>query len=250
MLFRSKSTTDENGMLVGVDDTVPSLNKMEDALDKQAAFMDEYRQNLATAQAKGISEDLLAEFASDFSQESADFLHLIANASPQDLEAFKSSYKKMAEAKEPLTKSLTEMKLQADDEFNELVAKAKEAAINLNNGEIAKESMASTVEGIANGIAEKVPEVKEAVDALNAELSRLGSMQDYDVFGGLSSGGGFSFKFTTDGSFANGTDYVPSVRRLVWAGKHQLGNAAWGASFPSERALPAGGFGSVHTPSP
>ena len=42
----------------------------------------------------------------------------------------------------------------------------------------------------------------------------------------------------------------PSVRRLVWAGKHQLGNAAWGASFPSERALPAGGFGSVHTPSP
>ena len=40
------------------------------------------------------------------------------------------------------------------------------------------------------------------------------------------------------------------VRRLVWAGKHQLGHAAWGASFPSERALPAGGFGSVHTPSP
>ena len=39
-------------------------------------------------------------------------------------------------------------------------------------------------------------------------------------------------------------------RRLVWAGKPQLGNAAWGASFPSERALPAGGFGSVHTPSP
>ena len=29
-----------------------------------------------------------------------------------------------------------------------------------------------------------------------------------------------------------------------------VNNAAWGASFPSERALPAGGFGSVHTPSP
>src|SRR5574337_2003189 len=43
---------------------------------------------------------------------------------------------------------------------------------------------------------------------------------------------------------------IPSVRRLGWAGKHQLGNAAWGASFPSERALPARRFGSVHTPSP
>ena len=27
-----------------------------------------------------------------------------------------------------------------------------------------------------------------------------------------------------------------AVRRLVWAGKPQLGNAAWGASFPSESA--------------
>ena len=32
---------------------------------------------------------------------------------------------------------------------------------------------------------------------------------------------------------------IPSVRHLDWAGKHQLGNAAWGASFPSERPLPA-----------
>ena len=43
---------------------------------------------------------------------------------------------------------------------------------------------------------------------------------------------------------------IPSVRRLVWAGKHQLGKAAWGASFPSERALLPGGFGSLHSPSP
>ena len=38
--------------------------------------------------------------------------------------------------------------------------------------------------------------------------------------------------------------------KVIKQKKHQLGNAAWGASFPSERALPAGGFGSVHTPSP
>ena len=43
---------------------------------------------------------------------------------------------------------------------------------------------------------------------------------------------------------------IPSVRRLVWAGKHQLGKAAWGASFPSERALLAAGFGSLHSTSP
>ena len=61
----------------------------------------------------------------------------------------------------------------------------------------------------------------------------------------------FRFEGEIKSPQARGTGtLILSVRRLVWAGKHQLGNAAWGASFPSERALPAGGFGSVHTPSP
>ena len=204
-----------NKKFTGYDD-IPTISNMTKALDDQAAFMAEYQRNLIAAQARGISKDLLGEFASDFSQESADFLYLIANSSEKELQTFKDSYNKMAKAKDPLTESLVELRLQADDEFNELVNKAKEAAINLNNGDVAKDSMASTVEGIANGIKEKLPEVKEAVDALNAELQRLGTMKNYDVFGGLSSGGGFSFKFTTDGSFANGTDYVPFDNYLAY----------------------------------
>jgi hypothetical protein len=201
----------------GYDD-IPTISNMTKALDDQAAFMDEYRKNLATAQARGISEDLLGEFASDFSQESADFLYLIANSSEKELQAFKDSYNKMAKTKDPLTESLVELRLQADDEFNELVNKAKEAAINLNNGDVAKDSMASTVEGIANGIKEKVPEVKEAVDALNAELERLGSFADYNVFGELNTGTGLSFKFGVgaDGSASKGMDYVPFDNYLAY----------------------------------
>ena len=37
---------------------------------------------------------------------------------------------------------------------------------------------------------------------------------------------------------------------LSLGGEAPAWESAWGASFPSERALPAGGFGSVHTPSP
>ena len=171
--------------------------------------MQEYQANLALAQSRGVSKDLLAEFASDFSQESADFLHLIAHASDAELAEFKKSYEKMAKSKDPLVKSMTELKLQADEEFTELVNKAKQAAIDLNNGEIAKESMESTVQGIADGIKDKVPEVKEAVDALNAELERLGKSSNYNVFGGLSGTGiNISFGKTPD-SNAKGLDYVP-----------------------------------------
>ena len=218
-LERQQKAQQQDGKLVGVDDTLPSLNKMTDALKNQAKFMEEYQKNLEEAQNKGISKELLAEFASDFSQESADFLHLIVTAGADDLKAFKDSYQKMADAKDPLVKSMTDLKLQADDEFQEMVARVKQAAADLNNSEVAQESMAATVQGIANGIAEKVPEVKEAVDALNAELERLGSFADYNVFGELNTGTGLSFKFGVggvDGEAAKGMDYVPFDNYLAY----------------------------------
>ena len=40
------------------------------------------------------------------------------------------------------------------------------------------------------------------------------------------------------------------TQRLVWAAKQALGNAALGALCARQRALLAGGFGSLHTPGP
>ena len=40
------------------------------------------------------------------------------------------------------------------------------------------------------------------------------------------------------------------AQRLVWGDKQPLGNAALGALFAGQRALLAGGFGSLHTPGP
>ena len=44
--------------------------------------------------------------------------------------------------------------------------------------------------------------------------------------------------------------FFTSAQRLVWAAKQALGNAALGALFARQRALLAGGFGSLHTPGP
>lgn len=198
----------------GEDKAVPSLQNMRKTFEDNLAFINEYQANLELAKKNGASDELLAQFA-DFSQENAGYLHLLAHGTPQEVKAVTDAYAKMAEAKKPLVEALTETKLKADESFNELVAKAKEAAVQLNAGDVAKESMASTVQGIADGIAEKVPEVKAEVDALNAELARLGSLQNLDVFGGLD-GGGISFKFTPDGTFAKGTDYIPFDNYLAY----------------------------------
>lgn len=201
--------------LKGEESAVPSLQNMRKTFEENLKFIQEYQKDLELAKKNGASDELLAQFA-DFSQENAAYLHLLAHGTPKEVKQVTDAYQSMSDAKKPLIKALTETKLKADETFNDLVEKAKEAAIKLNNSEVAQDSMAATVEGIAKGIADKVPEVKEAVDALNAELARLGEMKDYNVFGGLQSGGAFSFHFTPDGSFAVGTDYVPFDNFLAY----------------------------------
>lgn len=197
-----------SGMFVGKTE-IPTIENMKQALTEQKDFLDEYNNNIQTLKEWGLSDEFLAQF-SDMSQENAGYLYVMAQAGKQAALDLDAEFKKMSESKDPLVNSLTELKLKADDEFNELVEKAKQAAIDLNNEDVAKESMAATVEGIAKGIQEAVPDVKAAVDALNAELARLGEVQSLNVFDGLN-GGGFSFTFTGAGpaSNAKGLDYVP-----------------------------------------
>lgn len=205
-----KGTIELEMKLTGAEDNIPTLEKLKTTFEDNLTFIQEYQKNLEEAKRKGASDEFLAEFA-DFSQENAAYLHLLSQASGDEVKKVSKAYDDMAAAKKPLTDSLTEIKLKADEEFNELVAKAKQAAIDLNNGDIAKESMASTVQGIVDGIKAKVPEVKEAVDALNAELARLGETNGLNIYGGLN-GSGINLTFGTGekvGSHANGLDYVP-----------------------------------------
>lgn len=214
---KSTGTWEIQMKLDGVRDNIPTLNKLKETFEENFKFIQEYQKNLETAKEKGASDAFLAEFA-DFSQENAAYLHLIANSSDTEVQSVSDAYDKMSNAKKPLVKSLTETKLAADETFNELVEKAKQAAIDLNNGEIAQQSMSSTVQGIAEGIRSQVDNVGSAVDALNAELERLGSFADYNVFGELNTGTGLSFKFGVgaDGSASKGMDYVPFDNYLAY----------------------------------
>lgn len=208
-----KSTYEFEIRLQGVDEAVPSIQKMRRALEEQLLFLTEYNDNLNKVREMGYDDDLIAELA-DGSQESATYLYLLANASDSERDSIISAYAAVEDAKGPLVDSLTEAKLKADETFDDLVNKAKEAAEGLNQQEVAQASMAGTVQGIADGIAEKIPAVKTAVEELNAELARLGDLSGLNVFNGLN--GDFSFKFTPDGSFATGTDYIPFDNFLAY----------------------------------
>lgn len=176
----NRSTKDGEQKYQELQKQIDSLNEsideystggMKDALQSQMAFMDEYIKNLEKAQQMGLSNDLLASL-SDGSVASAEYLaSLVEN--PEQAAAVDALYQQVQEKKNQFTDALTEQKLTVDETYDAMVAKAQEAVDGLNLGQSAQDAMGATVAGLAQGIAEHVPEVAAAVDSIISELNRL-----------------------------------------------------------------------------
>lgn len=201
----NRSTKDGEKQYQALQKQINELNKsideyrpagMQDALKSQLAFMQEYMDNLEKAQKMGLSGDLLSSL-SDGSVQSAEYLaQLVAN--PEQAKEIDALYKQVQDKKKQFTDTLTEQKLAADDTFSAMVEKAKTAVEGLNQTDAAKQSMSDTVAGIAEGIADKIPEVRTQVNALLSELNRL-------------SGYGISFNVgNINGGLLTGESYVPA----------------------------------------
>ena len=188
---------------------IPSLQKMNAALRDQLAYLTEYQENLAKARAVGVSEDILA-FLSDGSAESFDYLAAIASGQygQGDIDELNRNWAAVQSAKEGFTDELTDTRLKADDEFQTLLDNASAAIEQMDLADGAKSAMEATVQGIADGIAEKIPSVKAQINSLFAVLSSLNSAGF-----GYSTSGGFTYGSGGGGLIlhphADGLDFVP-----------------------------------------
>ena len=185
---------------------------MQDGLKSQIAFMDEYIRNLEKAREMGLSNELLASL-SDGSAASAEYLsRLVAN--PEQAGEVDRLFQQEQETKKGFTDALTQQKLTVDETYDAMVAKAKEAIAEMNQGEAAAAATGDTVKGLATGISSHVSEVASAVDSVLAELDRL---NNYGVSINLGSFGSINFTlpFGLDGRHATGLDYVPFTGYLA-----------------------------------
>jgi hypothetical protein len=110
-----------------------------------------------------------------------------------------------------LSDELNDTALKTDEAFQSLVQSATDAVNSLNLEEQSKSAMEQTVQGIANGIAVKIPAVQAQVDKLNSVLNQLNSTGKFgfSFSTGLRFGGSGGLIAKPDGSNANGLDYVP-----------------------------------------
>ena len=194
------SLEDYNKKWTGLNDAVPTIQNMTDGLRDQTQYWIEYLRYLQQARANGVSEDILA-FLSDGSTESFDYLKALGSGtmSADEIAALNEAYAAKQAAQEAATAELTNTRLGADKEFQSLVDAANEAAGGLDVYAEAESAMENTVQGIADGIAAKLPEVQQQVDALNAILGSINPTVANFL--------GPNFKI--DGSHATGLDYVP-----------------------------------------
>ena len=194
------SLEDYNKQWTGLNDAVPTIQNMTEGLKDQTQYWIEYLRYLQQARANGVSEDILA-FLSDGSTESFDYLKALGSGtmSADKIAALNEAYAAKQAAQEAATAELTNTRLGADKEFQSLVDAANEAAGGLDVYAEAESAMENTVQGIADGIAAKLPEVQQQVDALNAILGSINPTVANFL--------GPNFKI--DGSHANGLDYVP-----------------------------------------
>ena len=205
-----------------IDDLNKSLDAyspkgMQDALQSQLAFMDEYIKNLEKAQQMGLSNDLLASL-SDGSVQSAEYLASLV-ASPTQAAEVDALFQKVQEKKNEFTNALTDQKLTVDETYQGMVETAKAAINDMQMGAEAAEACAETVDGLIEGLQSRMPALSDEIDAILAELSRLSG---YGVNFGIAPVVSFEpakFGDVLDGTHETGLDYVPFDGYL--AGLHE-----------------------------
>ena len=184
------------------------IGNMRKNLESQLSFLREYKADMEAAREKGFSDEFLAQFA-DGSVESAEWLHEISNASGSQVTELNNLYGQVVEGKKELTDTLTQQSLSVDKTYETLAEKAKAAVAALDMQGEAAENTGKTVAGMAQGIADHVPDVATQVDAIIAELDRLNG---YGI--NIELGGFGSINFTTstgktEGSGRMGIPFIP-----------------------------------------
>jgi hypothetical protein len=203
-----------NKKISGDSDSYITSSKIIEGLKSQIDYMEEYQRMLDEAKKNGLSDEL-ASALSDGSMESFDTLKALT-AKGANIEEINKLYSQVQKQKSGFVDALTQQKLKADEVFDAIVAKAQEATAGLDQSGAAEAALANTVQGMVDGIAEKIPDLRSKVEEIGELLNTLSK---YGMsFAGLNlgtiggGGGGINLNFSGGG---NGSSNVSIASKEI-----------------------------------
>lgn len=190
-----------NKKISGDADSYVTSSKIIEGLKSQIDYMEEYQRMLAEAKKNGLSDEL-ASALSDGSMESFDTLKALT-AKGANIEEINKLYAQVQKQKSGFVDALTQQKLKADEVFDAIVAKAREATAGLDQSGAAEAALANTVQGMVAGIAEKIPDLESKVRDIGeilATLEQYGMSFSGLNLGTIGGGSGINLNFSGGGN--------------------------------------------------
>jgi hypothetical protein len=163
-----------NILLTDAQNAIPTIQNLNEALQSQLDFLNDYYDNIAKMKAAGYSDDVIA-MVSDGSAQSAAYAKALAEAGANDprVAEINKKVQDIQQKTTELTGTLTENKLKVDEKAQELTDTWAVAVANLDQYIGAKENTTKTVNGIVEALGEGKEKVRSEVQSIIDMLTEL-----------------------------------------------------------------------------
>lgn len=167
-----------------------SAASINNALQSQITYWDNYNQNLEklnerAADIDGLSE-VIASFA-DGSKESVNAIAGMASASDADLAKMVENYAALKEAQDTTSESIADLKTGMSNSMDEIAKTVADTVSEMDMSDEATKSAKETIQGFIDGASSMMPRVQEAYAkiASAASTALAGSNERYNVNHGI-----------------------------------------------------------------
>ena len=151
-----------------------SAGSINNALESQITYWDNYNQNLEslrerTADIEGLS-DVIASFA-DGSEDSVNAIAGMASASNEELAAMVSNWQELQQAQAYVSQSIADLKTDFSNQMDELQSDLAADIEAMDLGDEAAAAGRATIQGYIDGANAMLPQVQAAYNALGKTMS-------------------------------------------------------------------------------
>lgn len=190
------SVTGQYNLWTEAEQSIPtSIDKINSSLSSQQSYWDSYNTNLEkllgkTKDVDGL-RDVLASFA-DGSTESVNAIAGMANASDDQLKKMVENYQKAQEEEQKVAETLAEVKVDFEDELDEITNAMTDAVGKMNMDDEARSAAQNTINAYVNALSAGAGSAYAAADIVaNATAAALAGlpMQSAPAYSGSSTVG-------------------------------------------------------------